>query len=119
MKLYTTLIFILLVVAQAANAANAAGYAGKLSVNRIRMDDPMVYFGTTPQPASTCSNWGEYFKFNHTTPAGKSFLSTLLMAKASGKLIDVWYMESGAPGTDQSNGCDKDSLALLTGIGVW
>ena len=116
MKLYFTSLFVLLVISQ---TANAAGYAGKLSVNRIRMDDPIVYFGTTPQPASTCSNWGEYFKFDHTTPAGKSFLSTLLMAKASGKLLDVWYIESNAPGTDQSNGCAKDSLAVVTGIGVW
>lgn len=115
MKLNYVFLFILALFAQ---ASYAAGYAGNLSVNRIRMDDPLVYFGTTPQPASTCSNWGEYFKFDHTTPAGKSFLSTLLMAKASGKFLDVWYIESSSPGTTQANGCNRDALSVITGIGV-
>lgn len=96
-----------------------AGYASGLEVMRMRVhDDGEVYFGTSVQPTGTCSNWGEYFKFNHTTAEGKSLLSTLLSAKASGMKIAVWYVESTAPGTDQSTGCTNDSIALITGIGL-
>ena len=96
-----------------------AGFSSDLAVKRVRVfDSGIVYFGTSSQPTDTCSNWGEYFQFDHTTAAGKSMLSTLLSAKASSMKVVLWYVESTVPGTNQENGCTKDALSLVTGIGL-
>lgn len=96
-----------------------AGYVDGMDVLRLRVHSSgEVYFRTSTQPAGTCSNWGEYFKFDHTTAAGKSLLSTLLAAKASGTRVAVWYIDSAAPGTDQTSGCSNESTATATGISM-
>lgn len=93
-----------------------AGYASSLEINRIRTHVGVTYVGTTPQPADTCSQWGEYFTFDHRSEDGKSFLTMLLTAKTTGKKVEIWYGESTTPGTDQSNGCT--SMATLQGVSI-
>ena len=62
-----------------------------MTVGRIRFDpDGYVYFGTTTQPAETCSNYGEYFRFDSTTPVGKQWAAALLAAKLSGQPVSIW-----------------------------
>ena len=75
-------------------------------------------FSTIPQPANTCSSWGEYFKFDHKTETGKAFLSMLLTAKSSAQQIQVWYTASTAPGTNQSNGCNSAAVSDVYIIGL-
>lgn len=93
--------------------SQADNYAGSLSVERVRIEAQFVIFGVNPIPPETCSNWGETLKFDHTTEFGKAALSALLVAKASGKLIDAWYHTSSAPGTFESNGCGTDQLSNM------
>jgi len=95
-----------------------ADYQGSVSINRVRIDGTYVYFGVTPQPANTCSNWGEHLKFDHTTDKGKSFLSALLTAKSSGSKIDLWYHASTNPGTNESNGCGGNEISIMVSIAI-
>lgn len=109
-----------LAIALAATAGNAvADYAYNLTVARVRTHtNGYVYVGVTPQPSGTCSLWGEYWRFDPTTPIGKSLMATLLTAKATGRPIEMWYNASSVPGTDQASGCTDSTLAVLTAIGL-
>jgi hypothetical protein len=98
--------------------AMAAEHIDSLVVARIRMDSQLAVLGTTTQPANTCNWHGEFFVFDHTTSAGKSFLGTLLTAKASGRTISVWYTASGAPGTNASNGCTATTVSTLIAVAI-
>jgi len=98
-----------------ASSNATAAYPTGLTIARVRVHQGAAYFGTTAQPGNTCSLWGEYFKFDSTTSDGKNYLATLLTAKAAGKLASVWYVNSTAPGTNQSNGCNESSVSILTG----
>ena len=51
-----------------------AGYAASLGINRIRTHEAGTYVGTSYQPSNTCSQWGEYFKFDHRTESGRAYL---------------------------------------------
>jgi len=96
-----------------------AGYADGVNVARVRIhDNGEAFFGVDVQPVGTCSNWGEYLKFDHTTPAGKTLMSALLVAKSSGKPIGVWYDDSSVPGATQENGCSESAMAVLTAISL-
>jgi hypothetical protein len=95
-----------------------AGYAGSLDVNRIRVHENSTYFATSPQLANTCSNWGEFFKFDHRTETGKAYLSLLITAKTTGQKIQLWYSESTAPGSDQTSGCVDKTLSVISGAAL-
>lgn len=69
-------------------------------------------------PKDLCSYWGRQFTFDATTESGKNMLSILLAAKMANKKIDIWYRASKAPGTNQTNGCNGSSMAVLTMIGI-
>ncbi len=106
----------LLVIGVGSNA-NAEKYAGSVTVARIRIH-PLpygAYFGltNTPLPTDVCSLYGESFRFDHTTSHGKSLLATLLTAKVSGKLVDLWYSPSSAPGKNETNGCNDSTISTL------
>ena len=99
----------------------SAGYAADLSVNRYYVGiDGYVYFGTTSQPINTCSSWGEYFRFDASTPGGKNMLATLMSAKLAGKKVIVWYTDMAAAyvGTNQTSGCGAGTMSKLTNIGI-
>lgn len=96
----------------------AAENAGNLDVDRIRVGATSTYFGVTPAPAGTCSNWGEEFIFDHTTETGKSYLSMLMAAKISKVKIQVWYEVSTAPGTDETTGCTSTTISTISIIAL-
>lgn len=117
--MYKIFLAVVLGVSFHMNSAMAANlYAGNLDVSRLRVHNLSTYFGTTSQPAETCSAWGEYFKFDHTTETGKAFLSMLMTAKTSGQKIQVWYTSSTAPGTNQTSGCNDQTISILNGVAL-
>jgi hypothetical protein len=88
-------------------------------INRYYVDsNGVAYVGLTVQPVGTCNYFGEYFRFDTTTPAGKSMFATLAAAKASDALVVVWYSEIPVPGSDQSSGCNGSNMAVLGAIGI-
>lgn len=91
----------------------ATSYTAGLTVTRIWLSGANAYVYTDPQPADTCSYWGAYLVFDHTTQIGRSYLSTLLVAKTSGSVIDAWYSFSSSPGSNQTNGCDSAAVSTL------
>lgn len=103
----------------AATPARADVVVENLSLARIRFSpDGFVYFGTTTQPAGTCSNYGEYFRFDSTTPLGKQWVAVIIAAKLSGAPITVWSYSSSAPGTDANTGCTVTAVATVYMIGL-
>jgi hypothetical protein len=114
----TKLRLAVLVAVSIASSNAAADFASGLTIARVRLHEGVVYFGTTVQPGNTCNVYGEYFRFDPNTTNGKNFLATLLTAKTAGKLASVWYVNSTAPGTNQNNGCDASSIAILNGIAL-
>jgi len=118
--IYKRILMSFLVLTSVVLSLNAnATFSGGLEIMRVRVHaEGLVLFGASVQPANTCSSWGEYFIFDHTTASGKSLLSTLLTAKASGKTIQVWYINSTAVGTNQTSGCDSATMAKVTGIAL-
>ncbi len=98
-----------------------SGYAPNLSIDRYYVDaNGFVNFGTTPQPVNTCSNWGEYFRFDASTPGGKNMLATLMSAKLLGKKVIIWYVDVNAAyvDTNQTSGCGAGTMSTLTNIGI-
>jgi hypothetical protein len=93
-------------------------YAGGLTVARVRVHSTKLAFGTTSQPANTCNEYGEYFRFDPTTTSGKNWMAIVVTAKTTGKPIDVWYKASTAPGTDSNSGCSDSTNSVLTGIAL-
>ena len=80
-----------------------------------------VLFGVSQIPAHTC-NWYSTIQFDldTTTPGGKTMYAVLLLAKATGKPIDIDYEDSTAPGTNETNGCGTTpgSISVVYSIGV-
>jgi len=101
-----------------AHRAFAEEYANNLMLARIRINTAGVYVGMTRQPGNTCSMWGEFLKFDHTTSHGKSLLAMLVVAKTSEEIIEIWYTPSANPNTNETNGCDNTSMAVLTGVAI-
>lgn len=99
--------------------ASHAQYAGGQVVARIRMEESsQVFFGTQVQPPNTCSNWGEYFWIDTSTQAGRNMFNTVMLAKLTGKQVELWFNSSSAIGKDQSTGCTYSALSKLTGVSV-
>jgi hypothetical protein len=76
-----------------------------------------VVFAVSPTPPHTCSYWGVQFILDTTTAGGKNDYALLLVAKATGALVDVWYHDSNAPGTDQTNGCTVATMSVADSSG--
>ena len=101
------------------STANATSYLGGKTPLYI-FGSKAIYFGIAKEnlPKDLCSYWGRNFTFDATTEVGKNMLSILLAAKMANKKIDIWYRASKAPGTNQANGCNHHSMAVLTMIGI-
>ena len=98
--------------------ANATDWKGSLTIDKIRVNATWAYFSTTTQPPNTCSLWGEFLMFDYKTEAGQVYYNSLLAAKMANKKIDIWYVASSAPDTNQSNGCNETTASLLYGLRV-
>jgi hypothetical protein len=101
----------LVCLSQAALSTSYSGNQKVTSIRNIGQKDVLVGFET--QPPGTCSNWGEYVIFDSTTTEGKALLSALFITVSAGSLIDIWYTDSTAPGTDQADGCGGSSMSTL------
>ena len=109
------LAFICLVIV---GASARAEYAGDLSIYDVMVSSSgEVYVGFTTQPPATCSHWGWYVKFSTDAQGGKNMLSTLLTAHAAGKTVRIWYVDSTAPGTNQTTGCGN-AMAILDAVAL-
>jgi len=106
----------LLIVASQQTAAQE--WAGSVMVNRVRLNGGTAFVGTTPQPANTCSNWGEHLTFDATTVQGKNWLAVFMTAKVSNRSVDVWYAPSSAPGTTQATSCNGAAISALQGVSL-
>jgi len=95
-----------------------SGYGGGEIKRFYVSSDGWVHLGLVSQLPGTCSNWGEHFKFDSTTLGGKNMLSVVMSAKLANKSVNVWYNDTTAPGTNQSNGCKGGVIAILTSIGI-
>ncbi len=66
---------------------------------------------------STCSYWGSQFHFDATTDAGRNMFSIILAAHVGNKPINIWYEASTAPSTNETTGCDRSTMAVITQVG--
>ena len=70
-------------------------------------------------PANACSFFQYYFNFDSTTEVGKNLLSVVMTAQVSKSTVNIWYIHSVAEaGTDQTNGCGQNNMAVLDAIGL-
>lgn len=107
-----------IVLALVANNA-VAGYAEGQDLKRVYVaSDGFAYLATSSQPPNTCNFFGEYFRFDVKTDAGKAMLSVLLSAKMAQKKTFIWYNDATSVGTDHSSGCGVGTMSVLTAIGV-
>ncbi|WP_218419953.1 hypothetical protein [Alteromonas lipotrueae] len=94
-----------------------ADYAGNLKVQKL-FGNSNILFGVSAPPLNTCDYFGRHFKFDATTDGGKNMLSILLAAHLSDRNVDVWYVPSKLPDSNEENGCNaNDTLAEITQIG--
>lgn len=99
-------------------SANASEYGIGLVDRVYTGTDNMTLFGLKTQQPNTCVFWSEHFIFDSSTSSGKNMLSIILAAKMANKSVHVWYEPSSAPGTNQTNGCDRTTLSVLNSVGV-
>jgi len=112
-KKFISIYFLLL------STSAAAGFSGSVSIKDLYSGaDGIVRFASTNQPAGTCDHWGWHLQFDASTSGGKTMLSTLLASKQAEKEVNIWYTDSSAPGTSQTNGCSAESMATLTGVSI-
>lgn len=96
-----------------------SAWEGGLSIKHIRLSKTATFVRFTTQPANTCSYYGDTVMFYNNEPYADKFLSVLLSAEASKKRVSIWYEDSTAEGTDQSNGCNFDALSKLAGLSIY
>ncbi len=114
MRFFCVLILVLVML----NTAYANNY-GVGEIKRFYVEDNgWVAMGLITQLKSTCSNWGEHFRFDGSTPGGKNMLSVIMAAKMADKPVNVWYTDSTNPGTDHTNGCSGSAMSILQNIGI-
>jgi hypothetical protein len=97
--------------------ALAQNYVGASTLGELRTLQTYTYVGLEVQPANTCSSFGAHFRFDHTTADGKALLSSLLLARTSGRQIAAWYTTSTAIGAID-NACTAN-LSQLSGVRVY
>jgi hypothetical protein len=110
-----------LIVSMAALLASSSAFAGYaiFPIDRYFVDaDGDVYFGTSAALTGTCNYFIDQFRFSGITPAGKNMLATLVAAKIAGASVTVWWTDSTLPGTNQTNGCNGNTMAIPTSIGI-
>ncbi len=73
-----------------------AGWAGSLTINSIYMSGSQVSLSFTTQPPDC---WSDYYSYHAYVPVSfarfKDLYAMLLMAKALGKTINIWYTDTG------------------------
>ncbi|WP_143247567.1 hypothetical protein [Agaribacterium haliotis] len=109
------LLFAVIILFTASNVY--ANYIGQKSVTAM-YGSGIIFIGVEGAPSDTCHHYGFNFRFDARTPEGKNIFSMLLAAKMADKKINIWYSPSSQPGSDHSNGCSADAVAVLNSIGI-
>jgi len=93
-------------------------FGGGFTVGRFYGGEgTQVIVTVSPTPPKTCSYFSSQLIFDASTPHGKIMFAILLASKAMGKPIDIWYGDSTAPGTDETNGCNSGTMSVLNNVG--
>lgn len=98
-------------------ATSFAGYVGNVLPSNM-FGAKTIKFGVNNPPSDTCNYYNRHFAFDATTDEGKNILSILLAVMMSGRVVDVWYTASTAPGSNQNSGCKESTMAVVTSIGI-
>jgi len=109
---FTIFVMLLLPISFSSNA----GWAGNLEVKKM-FGNSKIFFGVNTPPSDTCDYHGRDFIFDATTEGGKNMLSMLIAAYMADKKVDVWYTSSSLPGTTDKNGCNRNTMAVMTQVG--
>jgi len=115
-KQFASLIFLLLI-----SNTSFAAFTAPFNVTLLRVhQNGFVEFGITDNPhtTGTCDYFGYKFRFDSNTIGGKHMLSLLMSAKVSGQKIHIWYSESTAVGSDETNGCTPEALAVPESVAL-
>jgi hypothetical protein len=90
-----------------------------LRITTVGSSNGKVIFGVSQVPAHTCNLYNTLqFILDTSTPDGKAMYAVLLLAKVTGKPIDVLYEDSTAPGTNDTNGCNVSTLSVVDSVGI-
>lgn len=107
-----------LLLALAASSASAQNWHPGQSIERFRIHPNEAYLKLSGAPPVTCTNHGEQFRLDTTTPLGRQIMAVLLAAQTTNRTVTVWYTNSTAPGTTESTGCTSTAIAQLTGVAL-
>jgi hypothetical protein len=111
--------FLLASVLWAVAGQSYAGWVGGAQIVEVNSgSDGYASISVASAPTGTCSNWGYHFRFDASTSGGKNMLASLLAAKLAATTVNIWYADSANPGTNQSNGCNNSTMAVLQGVSV-
>ncbi len=110
--------FLLAACCCAPYCAAASEWVGYQSLARMNTSGNFVEFGVGSTPAQTCSYYSDQFRFDATTPNGKNMYALLLLVKETGQPLDIWYEDSAAPGTNQTNGCNESTMSVVDNVGI-
>lgn len=94
----------------------SAGYFGPQSVERMRVHETYTMLRISGSPPNVCTNYGDQLMVDNSVAYGKQVIAVVLAAQLSNRRIVVWYNDSTAPGTTETNGCTGSSLAKITGV---
>lgn len=83
------IILMLLMLVLAAGAANAATGSGEIKHFYINDSKKVMVGFVSPHPGCGTTAW--QFEFSMDSPVGKEWVSMLLMAKASGSMVNINY----------------------------
>ncbi|MDE1462043.1 hypothetical protein [Spartinivicinus poritis] len=99
------------------SSITSAEYINGVTIDRIQVSN-IVQITTNLSVPNTCSYFGAKFKFDSQTPTGKSMLSLVLLAKATGKPLSIWYTPATGAG-DENSGCNPGNLAVVNEVGMY
>lgn len=95
----------------------SADYVHSITLDRVIVGAE-TQIVTYTSVSNTCSYFGAKFKFDSTTPEGKSILSLVLLAKATGQPVSIWYTPATVSG-DENSGCNGSKLAVVHTIAMY
>ena len=87
------------------NAFAADSYVSGATIAAISVRANNVFFAVSGvTPSNVCNHWGYEFNLDISTTGGKNLYAALLMAKANDLKVNLTYVDSSQPGTNQCPG---------------
>lgn len=91
--------------------ASKADYVGNLSIKSVMTSGNGSEIAFTSMPAGTCSYYSSTVRFDSSTPAGKTLLTTLLTAHIAERKVDIWFNRTTPNKAGQD--CSYQELSVL------